>query len=75
MEKQISESPELEERFLNGIPIGRLGHPDDIKGLAILLASDSSSWITGACIPLDGGNLAMNSGGNTRPFNKNITKE
>jgi NAD(P)-dependent dehydrogenase (short-subunit alcohol dehydrogenase family) len=38
------------------------GEPDDIKGLAVLLASDASSWITGALIPMDGGNLAMNPG-------------
>ena len=27
------------------------------------LASDAADWITGACIPMDGGNLAMNAGG------------
>jgi hypothetical protein len=32
-------------------------------GLAVLLASDASEWITGAIIPMDGGNLAMNAGG------------
>jgi hypothetical protein len=32
-------------------------------GLAVLLASDASSWITGAIIPMDGGNMAMNAGG------------
>jgi NAD(P)-dependent dehydrogenase (short-subunit alcohol dehydrogenase family) len=37
--------------------------PDDIRGLAVFLASDSSSWITGALIPVDGGNLSMNAGG------------
>ena len=46
-----------------GIPRARFGHPDDIRGLAVFLASDSSSWITGALIPMDGGNLAMNAGG------------
>ena len=63
LEKRISLDPSLKERFLSGIPAGRLGHPDDIKGLAVFLASDSSSWITGALIPMDGGNLAMNGGG------------
>jgi NAD(P)-dependent dehydrogenase (short-subunit alcohol dehydrogenase family) len=53
----------LAGRFLHGIPAGRLGQPNDIRGLAVLLASDASSWITGAIIPLDGGNLAMNAGG------------
>jgi hypothetical protein len=32
-------------------------------GLAVLLASDASAWITGAIIPMDGGNMAMNAGG------------
>jgi NAD(P)-dependent dehydrogenase (short-subunit alcohol dehydrogenase family) len=39
-----------------------MGEPNDIKGLAVLLASDASSWMTGALIPMDGGNLAMNPG-------------
>jgi NAD(P)-dependent dehydrogenase (short-subunit alcohol dehydrogenase family) len=60
---RMAEDPTLEGRFLKGIPAGRLGKPSDIMGLAILLASDASEWITGALIPLDGGNLAMNAGG------------
>lgn len=66
LEKRIAADPALQDRFLTGIPAGRLGHPNDIKGLAVLLASDASSWITGALIPMDGGNLAMNSGGSRR---------
>lgn len=53
----------LEARFLSGIPAGRMGRSNDIQGLAVLLASDSSEWITGAIIPMDGGNMAMNAGG------------
>ncbi len=63
LEARIAEDPDLERRFLGGIPAGRLGRPSDIKGLAVLLASDASEWITGALIPMDGGNLAMNGGG------------
>ena len=63
LEKRIAAAPALERQFLSGIPAGRLGRPDDIKGLAVFLASDSSSWITGALIPMDGGNLALNGGG------------
>jgi len=63
LEARIADDPSLEGRFLHGIPAGRLGQPDDIRGLAVLLASDASAWITGAIIPLDGGNLAMNAGG------------
>ena len=57
----------LKDIWLRGIPAGRLGDPDDIRGLAVLLASDASSWITGALIPMDGGNLALNGGGTVRP--------
>jgi len=39
-------------------PIGRLGQPEDIAGLAVYLASDESSWVTGAIMPVDGGYLA-----------------
>lgn len=60
---RMAQNPLLEARFLEGIPAGRLGKPSDIMGLAVLLASDASEWITGALIPLDGGNLAMNAGG------------
>ncbi len=60
---RMQADPTLEGRFLRGIPAGRLGQPGDIMGLAVFLASDASSWITGAVIPLDGGNTAMNAGG------------
>ena len=60
---RMEADPFLRDTFLRGIPAGRFGQPDDIKGLATLLASDAASWITGAIIPMDGGNTAMNAGG------------
>lgn len=60
---RIDSDPRIKERFLSGIPAGRFGTPEDIKGLTVFLASNASSWITGALIPMDGGNLAMNAGG------------
>jgi NAD(P)-dependent dehydrogenase (short-subunit alcohol dehydrogenase family) len=40
-------------------PIGRLGQPEDMAGLAVYLASDESAWVTGAVFPVDGGYLAV----------------
>ncbi|MGA2974412.1 MAG: SDR family oxidoreductase [Spirochaetia bacterium] len=60
--------PAVKETMLRGIPMGRFGAPDDIKGVALLLASDASAWMTGALIPFDGGNLAMNAGGSAGPY-------
>ncbi len=67
LEARAKANPHMIDVWLHGIPRGRFGQPDDIKGLAVLLASDASSWITGAIIPMDGGNLAMNAGGTRGP--------
>jgi NAD(P)-dependent dehydrogenase (short-subunit alcohol dehydrogenase family) len=61
--KRMQADPSMEQKWLSGIPRSRFGAPEDIQGLAVLLASDASNWITGALIPMDGGNLAMNAGG------------
>ena len=65
--ERMQVDPNLESQFLSGLPAGRMGTPDDIQGLSVLLASDASSWITGALIPMDGGNLALNGGGTPGP--------
>ncbi len=50
--------PEVAAGFSSDVPMGRLGMPDEIKGLALLLASPAASYITGAVIPVDGGATA-----------------
>jgi len=37
------------------IPLGRMGRPEDPAHMAVYLASEESSWVTGAAFPLDGG--------------------
>ena len=39
------------------IPMGRWGHPEDLEGIAVFLASEASAYISGAVIPVDGGYL------------------
>ena len=43
------------EARVGTLPLGRFGKPGDIAELAVFLASDESSWITGTAIPADGG--------------------
>ena len=74
LRERIAADPTLGETYLRGIPMGRLGESNDIKGVSIFLASAASSWITGALIPLDGGNLAKNAGG-THPGMPNAPDE
>lgn len=44
--------------LLARIPVGRWGVPDDLKGVAVFLASNASNYVSGAAIPVDGGFLA-----------------
>ena len=45
----------MKQARIAGIPLGRIGRPEDVAEMAVFLASDESSWLTGAAIPLDGG--------------------
>jgi NAD(P)-dependent dehydrogenase (short-subunit alcohol dehydrogenase family) len=48
---------ERREEILKGIPLGRIGTPDDVAGAFLFLASDLSAYITGAVIDVNGGML------------------
>jgi 3-oxoacyl-[acyl-carrier protein] reductase len=54
----VAEMPaesEITRQILKTIPVGRMGLPRDIANLAVFLASDEASFITGQCIVCDGG--------------------
>jgi 3-oxoacyl-[acyl-carrier protein] reductase len=50
-------TPDVRERILGRIPLGRLASEDDVAELALFLASDAASFITGETIAVDGGFL------------------
>jgi 2-dehydro-3-deoxy-D-gluconate 5-dehydrogenase len=56
--EDLVKDPNEGANLLARIPAGRWGVPDDLKGIAVFLASPASNYITGAVIPVDGGFLA-----------------
>lgn len=58
MTKGAPPTPEAAARKLAGIPVRRLGVPDDLTGPAIFLASDESDYVSGIVMTVDGGFMA-----------------
>lgn len=49
--------PEVTQHLARGIPVGRLGSPDDIGPACVWLASDEAAWVTNQTIGINGGSL------------------
>jgi NAD(P)-dependent dehydrogenase (short-subunit alcohol dehydrogenase family) len=57
---RVKEDPTIFENLAKWYPLRRVGQPEDVAKAALFLASDESSWITGAILPVDGGLTAGN---------------
>ena len=55
MNLPLKQDPDTYAAFVAKIPLGRWGELEEIQGLAVFLASDASSFVTGAGIAIDGG--------------------
>lgn len=50
---------DVEDRIQAQHPFGGVGNPEDIVGAAVFLASEEAAWVTGVCLPVDGGYTAQ----------------
>tara|TARA_Y100001960_G_C14573451_1_gene777055 strand:- start:230 stop:982 length:753 start_codon:yes stop_codon:yes gene_type:complete len=55
---KLTAEPTLRERWIQRIPLGRVGEPEEVANAVLFLASDEASYISGAELYVDGGYLA-----------------
>ena len=48
----------VREKYIRGIPLGRFARPEEVASLCVFLASEQASYLHGALLPLDGGELS-----------------
>jgi NAD(P)-dependent dehydrogenase (short-subunit alcohol dehydrogenase family) len=59
MTRKRLEDRSFSKYFLERIPLGRIGQPEDLGGLVVFLSSEASNWITGQTIVIDGGQTLL----------------
>ncbi len=57
-----------EQRIADGLPLGRIGEPDDIAEAVFWLVSDAARWVTGADLLVDGGTRVRAAAGTTAGY-------
>lgn len=58
--KAVATDREAKRKLLSRTPLGRIGDPDEIASIAVFLASEAASYITGETLYADGGRLGLN---------------
>ncbi len=53
--RRVSRAPAIAAKYADGIPVGRMGRPEDVARLALYLASDDAAYVAGASFLIDGG--------------------
>ena len=59
MTAHLRENEAQMKKWLEDIPLGRLGDPEDVTGLVLFLCSDAARYITGQAINVDGGKVMV----------------
>jgi NAD(P)-dependent dehydrogenase (short-subunit alcohol dehydrogenase family) len=55
LNRPLMNNPAAYQSFVDRIPLGRWGDPDELAGAIVFMASDASSFMTGAVLTIDGG--------------------
>jgi glucose 1-dehydrogenase len=58
--KSVATDRDAKRRLLSRTPLGRIGEPDEIAAIALFLASDDATYVTGQTVYADGGRLGLN---------------
>ncbi|MBJ3773997.1 SDR family oxidoreductase, partial [Klebsiella pneumoniae] len=53
--EKLTLSEDARQETIDNVPVGRMGQPEEIAGLAHFLFSDEAAYINGECITMDGG--------------------